>query len=175
MTVTLDKVFIPACQQMLGSVSGVLNKAYAHAQEYGISEQELLEARLIDTMWPLPRQIQALWTHSIYAIEEAKAGAFHPSVKGTPKTWDEMNSFIARIQTQLSSLEDGELDAIANKTVYFMFGEERRFKFTAQNFLLSFSLPNIHFHASTAFGILRMKGVDIGKFDFLGHMRTDPQ
>lgn len=175
MTVTLDKVFVPACLQMLGSVSGVLHKAQAHAEKHGISEQELLEARLINTMWPLLRQIQALWTHSIYAIEEAKAGAFHPSVKGTPTTWDEMVSFIAKIKSDLNALEEGELDAIADQSVYFMFGEERRFKFTAQNFLLSFSLPNIHFHTATAFGILRMKGVDIGKFDFLGNMRMDPQ
>ena len=42
--------------------------------------------------------------------------------------------------------------------------------FTAQNFALSFSLPNFYFHATTAYDILRMKGVKLGKMDFLGAM-----
>ena len=43
--------------------------------------------------------------------------------------------------------------------------------FTAEGFLLSFSLPNFYFHATTAYDILRSKGVPIGKRDFLGRMR----
>jgi hypothetical protein len=43
--------------------------------------------------------------------------------------------------------------------------------FTAENFLLSFSLPNFHFHATTAYDILRMKGVPLGKPDYMGQLR----
>ena len=63
---------------------------------------------------------------------------------------------------------------MANKPAYFIVGEKRIFKFNVQNFLLSFSMPNVHFHTVTAYDILRMKGVRLGKIDYLGTMRNEP-
>jgi hypothetical protein len=48
----------------------------------------------------------------------------------------------------------------------------RRLAFTAETFILSFSLPNFHFHAVTAYDILRANGVPIGKRDYEGRLRT---
>ena len=62
------------------------------------------------------------------------------------------------------------INALAGKTVIFKLGANEM-PFTAENFALSFSLPNFYFHATTAYDILRMKGVEIGKMDFLGKMR----
>ncbi|MEM9279329.1 MAG: DUF1993 domain-containing protein [Pseudomonadota bacterium] len=173
MAITLDKVFVPASLQMLGSVSGVLEKARAHAEEHGISEAEMLGLQLADDMWPLPNQIQGMWAHSAYAINQVKSGEYRPNIQGRPTNWDEMQTLIAKTVSELEAMEDGELDSIANETVYFIIGEKPMFEFTAQNFLLSFSMPNVHFHATTAYDILRMKGVQIGKFDFLGNMRNE--
>ena len=52
----------------------------------------------------------------------------------------------------------------------FEFGE-RRMDFTAEEFLLSFSQPNFYFHATTAYDILRFKGLPIGKRDYTGRVR----
>ncbi len=62
------------------------------------------------------------------------------------------------------------VDALQGKDVVFQFGD-RKMPFTAENFLLSFSLPNFYFHATTAYDMLRMKGVPIGKRDFMGMPR----
>ena len=48
---------------------------------------------------------------------------------------------------------------------------DRQVPFTAESFVLSFSLPNFFFHAATAYDILRTKGVPLGKRDFLGQLR----
>jgi hypothetical protein len=48
---------------------------------------------------------------------------------------------------------------------------ERQADFTAENFLLSFSQPNFYFHATTAYAILRWKGVPLGKRDYTGRLR----
>ena len=62
------------------------------------------------------------------------------------------------------------MDALAGRDVIFQM-RDRKVPFTAENFLLSFSLPNFYFHATTAYDILRTKGVPLGKRDFLGRMR----
>lgn len=173
MPVTLDQVFIPACQQMLASTSNFLDKARDHAEKKGISTANIFGSRLAEDMWPLPNQIQSMWVHSAYAIEQVKAGEFRPNVKDIPTNWDEMKAMLVNAWTVLDSLEDQELDKIADEPVYFVIGDKPRFKFTTQNFLLSFSMPNVHFHATTAYDILRMRGVKLGKFDFLGKMRTE--
>ena len=43
--------------------------------------------------------------------------------------------------------------------------------FHAEDFLLSFSQPNFYFHTATAYDILRQKGLDVGKRDFMGRLR----
>ena len=125
-------------------------------------------------MWPLANQIHSMWVHSAYAIDQVRAGEFKPNVQDIPTSWDEMNAMIEKALSSLDALREGELDEIANNTVYFVVGGKPMFQFELQNFLLSFSMPNVHFHATTAYDILRMEGVEIGKFDFLGSMRNDP-
>ena len=62
------------------------------------------------------------------------------------------------------------INALAGNKIVFKLGANEM-PFVAENFVLSFSLPNVYFHATTAYDILRMKGVKIGKMDFLGQMK----
>ena len=61
-------------------------------------------------------------------------------------------------------------NAVQGKDMTFQL-RDMKMPFTAEGFLLSFSLPNFYFHATTAYDILRHKGVPLGKRDFLGRMR----
>lgn len=172
MSITLDQVFIPACQQMLTSTENLIEKAQIHEKEMQLAEHSLLAARLADDMWPLANQIQSLWVHSAYAIEQVKTGIFRPNTQNIPTNWEEMRSTLVQAKSSLNMLVEGELDAIADNNVAFVIGEKTLFEFTVQDFLLSFSMPNVHFHTTTAYAILRSRGVALGKFDFLGQMRT---
>lgn len=174
MSITLDQVFIPACQQMLTSAEKLIEKAQIHEKEMELVENSLLDARLSTDMWPLANQIQSLWAHSTYAVEQVKTGVFKPNAQNIPSNWEEMRSILAQAQSSLKNLAEGELDAIAENNVAFVIGEKTLFEYTAQGFLLSFSLPNVYFHTTTAYDILRSRGVDLGKFDFLGKMQTKP-
>jgi hypothetical protein len=62
------------------------------------------------------------------------------------------------------------VNGFEGKDVMFEFGETK-LPFTAEGFLMSFSLPNLHFHATTAYDILRTKAVPLGKRDYMGPMR----
>ena len=68
------------------------------------------------------------------------------------------------------AIDAAEVDAFLGRDMRFAFGE-RQMNFTAENFLLSFSLPNFYFHAATAYDILRSKGLPLGKRDFMGRVR----
>ena len=67
----------------------------------------------------------------------------------------------------LQQVSPDEVNAFEGRDVVIRAGE-RSMPFLAEGFLLSFSLPNVYFHATTAYDILRHSGVDVGKQDFLG-------
>ncbi|MFN2099973.1 DUF1993 family protein [Altererythrobacter sp. MF3-039] len=172
MALTLYDAFVPTCQQILGALNGVLDKGQAYAAEHGISDDEMLGARLAEDMWNLPWHPRSCWMHSAYAIAQVKTGEFTPNFETIPDSWDGMR---AQVQTALDDLEKvsaDELEAIADNSVHFVLGGKRLMEFTVQDFLLSFSIPNVMFHATTAYDILRMKGVPLSKRDFMGAPRT---
>ena len=80
---------------------------------------------------------------------------------------------IAEAVKALEALTPDEVNSLAGKDLDLDIGP-RRLRFTSETFFLSFSLPNFHFHAVTAYDILRTRGVPIGKRDYEGRLRTRP-
>ena len=79
-----------------------------------------------------------------------------------------MRAEVAKTQEELAQVTPGQLEEVADATVAFVLGGQRLMEFTGQNFLMSFSQPNVYFHATTFYDILRHKGVALGKRDFMG-------
>ncbi|MGH8261001.1 MAG: DUF1993 family protein, partial [Steroidobacteraceae bacterium] len=107
------------------------------------------------------------------AIEGVRRGIFSPDMTPPPDSFAALNARVAETLAALEAIKPAEVDGFSGRDMCFAFGE-RRVNFTAENFLLSFSLPQFYFHASTAYDILRWKGVQIGKRDFLGQLRSKP-
>ena len=167
MPLSLHAALVPTWLQILGASRGWLDKAMAH----GMSETELAEARLVDDMFPFAYQVKSLAVHSQGAIEAVRQGVFSPNfAEVLPGTLVEMRDRIDGAIATLLRLDEGELEDFAGRPMRFEIGE-KRLDFTAENFLLSFSQPNFHFHASVAYAILRAKGVPVGKLDYLGKLR----
>jgi hypothetical protein len=172
MPLTLDDAFVPSAIQILRGVRSIIDKAQEYAQENGIADADLLEARLAPDMWPLPWHVRSCWAHSKRALELAPTGAFSPDFTDVPESWDAMRAQIDEAIAALEGSEPGALDAIADRKVDFVFGGKVLMSFTTSNFLLSFSQPNLYFHATTFYDILRMKGLPLGKRDYLGVPRV---
>jgi len=81
-----------------------------------------------------------------------------------------LQKLVADARDELAALSPDEVNALEGRDVVFQIGE-RKLPFTAEGFLLSFSTPNLHFHATTAYDILRGKGVPLGKRDYMGQLR----
>ena len=81
-----------------------------------------------------------------------------------------LQKLVADARDALQRVTPAEVNAFGGKDVTFQMGSFK-LPFTAELFILSFSLPNFYFHATTAYDILRMKGVPIGKRHYMGQMR----
>ena len=170
MPISLYDATVPSFQQVLQSVSGLLSKAETFCQDKGLAAQGILQARLAPDMLPFTYQVKSAVLHSIGAIEGVRKGVFSPDMTPPPDSFAALRTRVSDGLAALAAIEASELEAFIGRDMRFEFGE-RRMDFTAENFLLSFSQPNFHFHAATAYDILRWKGVPIGKRDFMGAVR----
>lgn len=168
MVLSLHAAFVPSCQQILGGLSGLIDKGEAHVQEHGLNDADLIEAKLAENMWTLPWHVRACWMHSAYAFDQLPTGEFTPDFTTVPGSWSSMRAMVAEAQERLASLSVDEVEALSDKIVGFVLGGKRLMEFKGQDFLLSFSQPNFYFHATTFYDILRHKGVALGKRDYTG-------
>ena len=99
-----------------------------------------------------------------------KNGAFAPPSDTRPHDYAGLQGVVAETRDKLAKLSREEVNALEGGDVLFQI-RDFKMPFTAENFLMSFSLPNFYFHATTAYDILRSKGVPLGKRDFMGQMR----
>jgi len=156
--------------QTLGSVSGFLDRGLAHFREHNIDPERIVEARLAPDMAPFRFQIISVAQHSRGAIEGVQQGAFQPPSMKAASDYPGLQALVAEAREALSGLTPEAVNALGGRDVVFHVGE-RKLPFTAEGFLMSFSLPNFYFHATTAYDILRTNGVPLGKRDFLGRLR----
>jgi hypothetical protein len=156
--------------QTLEGVSGFLDRGLAHFQDNGVDPAEIVQARLVPDMLPLLFQIHSVAHHSVGAIEGVRAGTFHPPGDMAPLDYAGLQALVAKTREDLAKITQAEVEALADRDVAFAF-RDFKMPFIGSDFLLSFSLPNFYFHATTAYDILRSKGVPLGKRDFMGPLR----
>jgi hypothetical protein len=157
-------------RQILPSVAGLLDKAESFCAEKGIAPEDIIQARLAPDMLPFAYQVKSAVVHSLGAIEGVRKGVFSPDTTQPPETFAALKARIAETLAALEATTAGEVDGFVGRDMRFAFGD-RHMDFTAEDFLLSFSQPNFYFHATTAYDILRSKGVPLGKRDFMGRPR----
>lgn len=157
--------------QTLGAVAGLVDKAEAHCGGGGHAPATLIGACLAPDMFPFAYQVKSTASHSIGAIEGVRAGLFAPDLNPPPDSFTGLRDMVLGARAALEALDPAEVNGFIGRDMAFRF-KDFRLDFTAEDFLMSFSLPNFYFHAATAYGILRNNGLAVGKRDFMGAMRT---
>jgi hypothetical protein len=169
MAIPLYDLSVSSYLQTLGAIIGILEKGRTHFTANGVDLESIVETRLFPDMLPLRFQVQSVAHHSLGAIEGAKKGSFEPPPPAT-HDYRGLQQLVADAQAALQKLTPAEVNALEGRDVVFQL-RDFKLPFTAEGFLLSFSLPNFYFHATTAYDILRTKGVPLGKRDYMGQMR----
>jgi uncharacterized protein len=170
MTFPLYEATIPSYRQILGAIAGLLGKAEAFCADKHLDPAELLQARFAEDMHPFAYQIKSTVVHSVGAIDGVRRGVFSPDRSTPAADFAGLKQQVAGGLAALEALTAAEVDGFVGRDMAFAFGD-RQIPYTAENFLLSFSQPNFYFHAATAYDLLRWKGVQIGKRDFIGRPR----
>jgi uncharacterized protein len=158
---------VPPFQQILGSLSGLLTKAEAHCKAKNIQPEVLLSARLYPDMLPLSRQIQLACDFAGKACARL-AHIDVPSTPDTEKTFEELRQRLAKTSDYLKTFKPAQFEGTDAREVTFPAGPDKTMTLKGQQFLGHVAFPNFYFHATTAHGILRHNGVEVGKRDFLG-------
>lgn len=170
MSNSLYDISVGSYLQALSGMTTVLDKGAAFAADKGLNVDDFVPSKLHDDMLPFLFQVNCARMHSIDALASLKSGEFIPPKSVTQRDYKGLQQMIADSIDELKEVSADEVNSAQGKTVIFKFGE-REIPFTAENFILSFSIPNLNFHTTTAYDILRMHGVPLGKGDFLGQMR----
>jgi hypothetical protein len=166
MPISMFQASIPACLQMLAALSGVLDKAAAHATARKIEPSVLLNTRLYPDMFPLVRQVQ-LTADFAKGIGARLAGIEPPKFPDTETTIDELKARLAKTADFLKGLKPAQIDGSEGREIIIPIPNQP-LTLTGQSYLVNFALPNLYFHATTAYDILRHSGVEIGKRDYMG-------
>ncbi|MBW4053563.1 MAG: DUF1993 domain-containing protein, partial [Proteobacteria bacterium] len=148
MSLSLYSATIPSYRQILGAVSGLMSKAQAFCVEKGIEAPELIQARLAPDMLPFAYQVKSTAVHSLGAIEGVRRGVFSPDMTPPPTTFAALEARISETLAALEAIQPAEIESFVGRDMRFEAGN-RRLEFTAEEFLLSFSLPNFYFHAAS--------------------------
>ncbi len=173
MTLSLYDISVPTYQQMLGSVRGILSKGAAYSSESGVSLTEMANARLHPTMKPLRSQIVYVTAFPIMVLESLKTGEFiRTNVIPDDIDYVQMQKLVDAAIAKLDAINPEDINALKDNEVMIVKLPDIDTPFAAAEFILSFGHPNVHFHASTVYDILRMMGVPLEKRDILGAFRV---
>ncbi|QKE63364.1 DUF1993 family protein [Aquipseudomonas campi] len=166
MSLSMYQASIPVFVRMFGNLSAILDKAAAYADAKKIDPAVLLNARLAPDMHPLTRQVQ-IASDAVKGCAARLAGVEIPSYADTESSFAELQARIQKTVDFLKGFSPAQIDGSEGREVVLKFpGAEM--KFTGQDYLQHFVLPNFYFHVTTAYAILRHNGLAIGKMDYLG-------
>lgn len=148
----------------MNTLNGLLTKAERHAEGDAI-----LQAKLADDMHPLATQIRFVTNIPGEAISRLGAATFTSS-DDELTTITQAKQWVAETTKMLDAVKPEDLPAPDARVAFSIGDGAYSFEMSAEEYVREFSLPNFYFHLTTTYSILRMKGLEIGKADFIPHM-----
>ena len=168
MSLSMHQASVPVFTQLLTAMSGVIDIAAAHFDEKGVDQASVMEMRLAPDMFTFVQQVQRATYHASNAVAKL-AQLETPDFDDNQTGFDDLKARIAWTITNIASIDPALLDGSEDRTI------ENQVRIgvlvlPGLDFLQQFALPQVFFHTTTAYDILRNAGVQIGKKDFLGPM-----
>jgi hypothetical protein len=148
------------------NLSAILDKTQAYIDAKKIDPAALLQFRLFPDMLNLTRQIQ-IATDTAKGVVARLAGVDIPTYEDNETSVSELQARIAKTIAFIEGFTPAQIDGTEDKAIVTKRGDKET-HYTGMQFLLGHAIPNVYFHVSIAFAILRHNGVEIGKRDYLG-------
>jgi hypothetical protein len=162
-------IAVPTYLQMIKGLSAQLTKAEAFAAEQGLSPEDLIGARLAPDMFPLSTQVRFVCTQASDLLRHLTgADSFAPAEDATD--FEGLRAQLADAVARLEATPASAFDGVAEKMIELKLPNGIVFDLTGAQFVREWALAQFYFHATTAYAILRHKGVPLGKADWVSHM-----
>ena len=166
MSITLSSASLPVFQTALSNLLHCLNKAEANAAARGFDANVFVQSRLAPDMLPFAAQIRI-------ACDAAKngtarlAGIEAPKFEDNETTFAELKARIGKTLDWLATVPPASIDGREDAQITFPVGRDKTRTMAGEAYLKHWALPNVFFHVTTAYALLRHNGVDLGKPDYL--------
>jgi hypothetical protein len=166
MTISMYQASAPRLINSMRNLSAILDKTQAYIDTKKIDPAALLQFRLFPDMLNLTRQIQ-IATDTAKGVVARLAGVDIPTYEDNETSVAELQARIAKTIAFIEGFNPAQLDGTEDKAIVTKRGDKET-HYTGMQFLLGHAIPNVYFHISMAYAILRHNGVEIGKRDYLG-------
>ena len=165
MSLSMYTATVTPFRSMLKNLSAVMAKAEAHCEAKKIDPSAFLTARLYPDMLPFTAQVQ-IATDNVKGAAGRLAGAEIPKFEDNEKTFPELQARIDKTVAFLDTLTEAQFAGAAGRDIVLQL-RDRKLEFKGATYLLQWANPNVYFHITTAYALLRHGGVEIGKKDYL--------
>jgi uncharacterized protein len=169
MSVSMSALVLSQITRPLSNLSDILEKAKAHCEGRKIDQQAFMQARLFPDMLAFPRQVQIACDTAKFAVARL-SDVEAPKFDDNEASFEQLQERISKTLQYVQSVAASTLDNTEAKTVTIP-RRDGPMSMNGQDYVLRFVLPNIYFHTSTAYALLRQGGVEVGKGDFLGKLQ----
>ena len=159
-------VTVPPLKRALGNLALILKKGEEYADAKKVTHDVLLNARLFVDMYPLTRQVQ-IATDMSKGAGARLSGIEVPKYEDNETTFAELQARIVKTIAFLDTLKPEQMAGAESREITISL-RKADIEFSGQDYLLKWVIPNVYFHITTAYNILRHCGVELGKQDFLG-------
>jgi len=166
MIISMYQASVPRIGNMLTNLDHLLDKALVHTESKKWNEAALTQFRLYPDMLPMTRQVQ-IACDTAKGVVARLAGVDIPAYEDNEVSFADLKQRIAKTMAFVNSFTAGQIDGTEDKDIVTKRGDvETHYK--GMQFLLNHAMPNIYFHVTTVYSILRHNGIEIGKRDYLG-------
>ncbi|HSD17368.1 MAG TPA: DUF1993 domain-containing protein [Thermomonas sp.] len=155
-----------ATLRALNNLDAIIDKAVASAEARKFDPAVFLGARLAPDMFPLTRQIQIACDFCKGTMARL-GGVDNPKMEDTETSFADLKARIAKTRQFVESVGEAGFAGAEDRDLVIQAGP-RTLEFKGTPYLVGYALPNLYFHMSMAYAILRHNGVDLGKADFIG-------
>ena len=167
MSITMHSASVPVFVRMFGNLLTWLDKAEAHAAARKFDANNYLGLRLAPDMLPFTRQIQ-IASDAAKACMARLAGDEVPKWEDNEASLDDLRARARKTIDYVNSFSAAQIDGSDSREISVPQRSRDPLVFSGENFLKHYVMPNLYFHLTTSYAILRHSGVDVGKGDFLG-------
>jgi len=166
MTISMYQASAPRLLNMLGNFDRILDKAQAHIDARKIDPSALIDFRLFPDMLSMCRQVQ-IACDTAKGVMGRLAGVEIPVFEDNERTIADLKARVAKTIAYIQTFTPEQINGTEDKDIVTKRGDKET-HYKGMQFLLGHAMPNVYFHITTAYNILRHNGVEIGKRDYLG-------